>query len=1015
MPLQKQTAGFPLAKGIDTKSDQFQLPVGQLAAVKNGVYTSPNQIQKRFGYTPISNTDNSGNTVTGQKRLSTFLDEKIEITNNALYSLSESTNQLTNKGLAVSAIVSNTSVDSQSSNNNSDVNQDGAFHPNGLFLSCWEIFESTSEIGTAAGAYYSITDYATGELIVARTSLGADAINPKCIVLGSYFFVFYVDTGTNKLRVVTIQATAPASPNTTADVATNMNASNPFYDVSLGGARIFIAYNTNSGGGAISVRYTDTSLTISGATTIAGESASRCINVVMDSSNNQVWVSYSNGTAIKTFARDYDLTASVLSPTTIETLANVRNVTVYAVSGLATFFYERYETQSNIVQGWYTYILKNTCTNVGVVGSSSTFLMNLGLTSKVFSFNGTYYMTVAFQSIVQATYFVIDISGKVLTKILPSQSGGLTNQVYLANFVASTLCEVSIIDSTNFVLALLQQRGAQYLRSLGTIDSNTFAQNTVFGVIYSTVSLEESTYQNVSSGNGLLLVGGYCSYYDGVSVTENGFHFYPETVKVAQGISGHLADGTYSYKATYEWTDNFGQIHRSAASPLAVSVAITSGSGTASVQAYIPVLPLSSKSSVQVVLYRTAASGTAYYRVPKFYENDTSAPFITFVDDLPQDLTGYEELYTDTGEVDNSPLPSTNLMFQYGTRVIAIPTENKNSWWYSKEVVPGGPVEFSEDFVAAGSSRGGGITGGIELDSKIIFWKNARISYVTGQGPALNGASNDFSQPQDIPTDVGLPPEEANSICLSPIGVFFKSQKGIYLLDRSLNVSYIGAPVESYNNQICTSAVLVENKTEIRFTMDGGVVLVYNYFVQQWSIFENIDAVSSIIWDGVYTYLSTSGAFEESSTLYTDNGNLVPMTIETGWLNFAGIQGFQRIFRIELIGRWKSAHSLIVKLARDYDPNWFQTSVIEASNAVMEGSTFGSDTPFGEGSPFGGVYQGLYQWDVSPQIQRCESMKIKFTDSQNTTYGEGYSMSNISFEIGVDTGLNRLPASRRVG
>lgn len=63
-----------------------------------------------------------------------------------------------------------------------------------------------------------------------------------------------------------------------------------------------------------------------------------------------------------------------------------------------------------------------------------------------------------------------------------------------------------------------------------------------------------------------------------------------------------------------------------------------------------------------------------------------------------------------------------------------------------------------------------------------------------------------------------------------PLGIMYKSNKGIYLLNRSLQVDYIGSPVEDYNSQNITSADLIQDKNRRRFLTSSGVTLVYDYY-----------------------------------------------------------------------------------------------------------------------------------------------------------------------------------------
>lgn len=1007
MALQKTTQNFPLVQGIDTKTDPFQLNIGQLSTLENGVFTNTKEIRKRNGYSPFPTTIESTGNISSPQAITTFKNELIEIANNNLYSFSEGTNKFTSKGQLISVVVTNTAVDSESAPNDSDANQDGAYHPNALFLTCWETLQTTTSITSPENSYYTITDYETSEIIAPRVALEDNAINPKAFAIGGYFIVFYVVSNTNTLKMLSIPAGTPLLPNSPVTFSTGLS-SDSFYDVCILAGRVFVAYNSSTG---VAIRYTDSSLAISPATTLGGETASGCIGVFGDTSNNTVWVTYYDGTRVRATQFSYSL-ATTLSPITIDTLTGVRNTNGYASAGTATIYYEVYTTDTNAIAGYYLKILKNTCTSAGVVGSPSLFLMNVGLVSKFFLNGTSRYVIVSFQSILQGTYFVVDTSGRVISKILQATAGGFTNLVYLANYTSSTLCEVNTVSTNNFAVALLQQKGGQYFRNLTTQNQGQFAQNIILGAIYSSLSFNSSTYENVDIANGLYIVGGVVSLYDGVGVTEAGFNLYPEGSTVdGNGSGGHLSDGTYSYKATYEWIDNFGQLNRSAPSPLGDSLTLSGGGSSQSSNLKIPTLPFTLKTSVQIVVYRTNANGTAYYRLPVVIANDPTAPYVNYLDSSPSDNSGYVELYTDTGEVDNIPLPPVNLITTFKTRVVAVPTESTSSFWYSKDVVPGVPAEFSDSFIWNITTIGGGITALHQMDDKLILFKKYQIFYMVGSGPALNGSNNDFTDAQIIPSDVGC--VNPASVVLTPIGLFFDSAKGRYLLDRSLNVSYIGAPVEAYNQFSITSAILLPNYREVRFTLSNSTALVFNYFIGQWSVFTNISAISASIWEGLYTYLNSTQVMQEAVGTFTDNGSFIKMKIVTGWLNFSSVQGFQRIWKFLIFGTARSAHTLQVYLNFDYNPNTFQSSQIDATS--LDGTAYGADSPYGSGSPYGGDYLGLYQWDVRNIIQRCESMQIWIEDTETSPYGEGYSLSNLEFELGVEGGAMRLPASKQIG
>jgi hypothetical protein len=250
------------------------------------------------------------------------------------------------------------------------------------------------------------------------------------------------------------------------------------------------------------------------------------------------------------------------------------------------------------------------------------------------------------------------------------------------------------------------------------------------------------------------------------------------------------------------------------------------------------------------------------------------------------------------------------------------------------------------------------------------------------------------------------------------MGLMYQSEEnGIYLLDRSLQVSYIGKEVEAYNSATVISSQIIPDSTEVRFLLDTGVCLVYDYLIGKWFVYTNIAGVDATLYQSQYTYLGENGkALRETPDAYSDDGSFIRMRLKTGWLSFTGIQGFQRIFKMLLLGEYRSAHSLLVSIAYDYNPNIVQTVLINPEE-LFDSGVYGSDAVYGESTPYGGENgYPLEQFTIYPQIQRCQSIQITIQDVQNgTEIGESLSISSLGFEVGVEGGLQRQPANRKFG
>ncbi len=418
-----------------------------------------------------------------------------------------------------------------------------------------------------------------------------------------------------------------------------------------------------------------------------------------------------------------------------------------------------------------------------------------------------------------------------------------------------------------------------------------------------------------------------------------------------------------------------------------------------SVNLTVPTLRVTEKSTndspVSIAIYRTLKNETLFYRTTPFDApllNDVSIDSVSYQDTLGDvDLVGNEQLYTTGGVLANGPPPASDLLTQYRNRLIAVSSEDPFTWHFSKPVGTGVPVQFSPFFYKKIPEFGGQITALGVMDDKLIFFKRSSIFIVVGSGPNNLGLQDDFNDAELVTTDTGC--SEPKSVVRMPLGLMYKSAKGIYLLNRGLNVEYRGAPVEAYNNVAVTSSELIESVNQVRFTLETGVTLVYDYFFDQWSVFTNQNAVDSTIFDSKFVYLRPDGKiYKESSTSWTDGGAPIYLKAKTAWLSFNGLQGLERIYNAMVLGEYKSPHTLTFQVAHDFAAA-SQTTVIPST-----------------------VSPGLYQYKVYLTRQKSQAVQFILQESQaGPTYGEGLSISAVSLEVGVKKGLNTLPAGKLYG
>lgn len=480
------------------------------------------------------------------------------------------------------------------------------------------------------------------------------------------------------------------------------------------------------------------------------------------------------------------------------------------------------------------------------------------------------------------------------------------------------------------------------------------------------------TYKTVD--NNTYVSGSILKLYDGKSISELGFLDEPTLYGWGQ-ITGTLSAGTYGLAAVSAWVDDNGNLHRSY--PVFASI---THAGAIGFRIFASSSWISQKQNMLLEIYLTAVNGTTYYlqQIVSKVEGATGKLFAANSDIK----TNTEVLYTQSGELENDvPTVSSNI------------TSHKNRLWaldkfglqYSKIIEEGYPVEFSENLKIAMNDSGGEAVAIEGMDNVLVIFKKRSLYILSGEGPNNLGQQNDFGTPQKLPSDVGC--VDARSVVSFPDGILFKSEKGIYILGRGLYVSYIGAPVEDYNSNTVLSSVLVSTKNEVRFLLDNGKILVYDYFHKFWMVDTATGIIDmAVLGSDAYMLKADGTVLKEVSSLFTDNAAFYSGTLETNWITVAGLnsagalarsqQGFQRLYSIHLLGKYKSVHNLSVSIAYDYDDTIIDTALITTT-------------------------AGTYQYEVRPSQQKCEAFKLIITDVSQAGTGESLVLSNVLLEVGI--------------
>jgi hypothetical protein len=989
MALERQTLPIRLG-GMDSKTDNLWAVPGDFIDIRNVIYDNWPKIRKRNGYRRLMKQDAGA-------LASVFKSQVLMGTGQDAWAYSAS-----GDAVNVGALPS-ISVSTQAAARDIYTKQtpDVAVHPSGITVVTFESVEGGSPV-----ARYSVLDTATQQFLVRGQAIGANAERPRCSILGGYVVIIYFDSVLNSVRFIGIPATSPGTPTDPADIVVSTAAG--IFDAALVGGQHGRLFVLAQSGTTPTLLYITTGLAVSSGlavTTATTMTAAAVFAGADESGTQEVWAVWQAGTTVSATVWRTDLYSTpILAATTVTALAGD---TMPAITGAvaedggdATIYF-----QTNVAP-LDAGVSTATVSRAGAVGAATVLSRAVTLASKPYVVDGLMYAQVFYPSGVQPTYFIY--RGRTPVGRLAS---GLAGAIVTTD--RNGLPGAALVTPTQVRFAYLQA---------DTVEAFSGTVLTQHGV--QAGSLEFSSLQGeVELSDNLHISGAMLSMFDGSAVCEHGFHLYPEIADPVESTTGGLmAAGQYQYAAVYEWMDAQGLIHQSA--PSLVGTATIASGSTGSVTVTVSTLRVTSKPTpVSVVLYRTLVNQGVFYRLGTISDptvNDETVDSVSFVDGQADSaITGNSLLYSNPtnpgAEVANLPCPATNYVWRYRNRVCFIPAESPFQWGYSKAFVPGVPIEFNpQQFYQAVAQDGGPLTCGIEMDDKNVLFTRTRIYVVAGDGPAPNGANVDYgSSPQAIPSDVGC--VDPRSLVLTPAGIIFKSAKGIYLLTRGLALSYIGANVESWNDANITGSAVIPNSRRVIFVTDRRIALVYDYYVQKWCVWGNHDAADVTIFGGLLCYLRPDGRLLlETPGLYSDDGGPVLISWVTGWLSFAGLAAFQRVWRFAILGDYRSPHKLTVSVAVNNNPIPVQTDTVAAAAILTPGVT--GDTLLADvENPGDGVFPS-YEWVVKLKRQSCSSMQVTVKETQEDgVQGEGLSVSAMTFLAGVKAGITKAPAKRAMG
>jgi len=562
---------------------------------------------------------------------------------------------------------------------------------------------------------------------------------------------------------------------------------------------------------------------------------------------------------------------------------------------------------------------------------------------------------------------------------------------------------------------------------LGQTLGSTLSTDQKFrGVLYSFKTAVFREYPTQEVGLKTYIGGGSLFVFDGARITENNFWEFPQIrhLKASAQLTGASGSQSVTYAFVFSAVDNAGDLHESAT---VLSDVIAKGSSQSICgQIYITDSTLRSLTSggsdrPQLDIYRTEDNGSVFFKIQSISFNETDR-FLTFVDDFNNTIDKERLLYTTGGVADNQTTGSISDLALYKNRVMATSVAGDNLVLASRPLEQGFSCGFPliAPFQILIQDQSEKITGIEKMPDFFLCFSQSNVYAVFGDGPNEAGIGA-FTGPKNIGPNQGM--VEGTPHLSTSLGVFYISERGLYLVTSNTQIGYLGASIEDafIENSVTAaspfpripvkSIILDDESNEIRLLMEkNSAVLIYNTYFNTWYEWEiatgnttNQKLVDHKIINGSYLVLQENGSILRSDNLdvsaigYVDNyinaagsaaSSFITMEVQLHGISANGIQGAQRVYRAQVLGDFKSSHNLSMTVFNDFSSSAAETHTVGVS----------SDT-------------GPYLFRAHLSNQKSRSMSLKLTLTGN---GEAAILRGVGFEVGLRPGTFKLPAAQTI-
>lgn len=530
-------------------------------------------------------------------------------------------------------------------------------------------------------------------------------------------------------------------------------------------------------------------------------------------------------------------------------------------------------------------------------------------------------------------------------------------------------------------------------------------------------------------GRSVYFSGAQPHVWDGKRVTEAGFLQWPDytaALTATNNAGAVMTVGDVKYRVYFCRKNQWGEVSRS---PAITSAVINIPDTTTQVNITLSTLEVTEDEQVYYEIYRTQVGPGPTYRlisgidVTTALKNDRTVKEVVYVDTASDTsiarfpVDPHNPVSGVLSELDEVALPGCTVLASANDRLWFAGGEvPPGKAFYSKIKEPGEQAAWNDqavlEYTVDNSTEP--ITAIGDLSGLTVLFRENSVYRVAGDGPDNTGAGS-YPVAQRASSDLGALNQKG--VVRTPDGLAFWSSEGPRILTEQLAVAVLGDEVTpAARNRTVRAALLSPRPSQVRWYLDNGTALVYDYITRFWGVHTGLDVNGACFAsNGAVIVRTDAVVMFEDSAVKTDAGRVYEYSFKTSELRPSElVQGSNRCRRWAASGVWKGSHDLKVNVYYDGSPykseeiTWDVAAAMDdvgwgEADAGVFGTTGDSLWPSLTITSNDGVYRTRRRF----RRQRFSTVALEFSD--NFASGDGFVITEVALEVGSKDGLTRLP------